>query len=84
MEILRTSRDTDELKHVWVEWRKVSGEECRSMFEHYVALSNEAANLNSEYESVVRYIYMLHFDVKMIDWTRISLIIAARNKCVYL
>ena len=64
MEILRTSRDPDELKHVWVEWRKVSGAECRSMFEHYVALSNEAATLNSEYGSVARYI--LHFDIKII------------------
>ena len=53
---MRTSRDPDELKHVWVEWRKVSGEECRGMFEDYVALSNEAATLNSEYGSVVRYI----------------------------
>jgi len=59
---LRTSRDPDELKHIWVEWRKVSGEECRSMFEHYVALSNEAATLNSEYMSVIR--YMLDFHVK--------------------
>ena len=56
VEILRTSRDPDELKHIWVEWRKVSGEECRGMFEHYVALSNEAATLNSEYGPVVRYI----------------------------
>jgi len=64
VELLRTSRDPDELKHVWVEWRKVSGEKCRSMFEHYVALSNEAATLNSEYESAVR--YMLHIDVKII------------------
>jgi hypothetical protein len=51
VEILRTSRDPDELKHVWVEWRKASGEKCRGMFEHYVALSNEAATLNSEYRS---------------------------------
>jgi peptidyl-dipeptidase A len=61
VEILKISRDHDELKHAWVEWRKVSGEECRSMFEHYVALSNEAATLNSEYGSVVRYIHMVHF-----------------------
>ncbi|KAJ9598396.1 hypothetical protein L9F63_010918, partial [Diploptera punctata] len=47
VEILRTSRDPEELKHVWVEWRKVSGEQARGMFEHYVALSNEAATLNS-------------------------------------
>jgi hypothetical protein len=49
---MRTSRDLNELKHVWVEWRKVSGEKCRDMFEHYVALSNEAATLNSEYRTV--------------------------------
>lgn len=64
MEILRTSRDPDELKHVWVEWRKVSGQKFRVMFEHYVALSNEAATLNSEYMSVVRYV--LYFDVTII------------------
>lgn len=64
MEILRTSRDPDELKHVWVEWRKASGEKCRGMFEHYVALSNEAATLNSKYGSAVW--YRLHFDVKII------------------
>jgi hypothetical protein len=61
---MRTSRDPDELNHVWVEWRKVSGQKFRGMFEQYVALSNEAATLNSEYGSVVR--YMLHFDVKLI------------------
>lgn len=49
---MRTSRDPDELKHVWVEWRKASGKKCRGMFEHYVALSNEAAILNSEYGTV--------------------------------
>ncbi|XP_069674785.1 angiotensin-converting enzyme-like isoform X1 [Periplaneta americana] len=47
VEILAKSRDPEELKHVWVEWRKVSGEKCRGMFEHYVALSNEAATLNN-------------------------------------
>jgi len=60
---MRTSRDPGELKHVWVEWRKVSGQKFRGMFEQYVALSNEAATLNSEYGSAVR--YMLHFYVKM-------------------
>jgi hypothetical protein len=53
VEIVRTSRDPDELKHVWVEWRKRSGEKFRGMFEHYVALSNEAAALNSEYPSAI-------------------------------
>nr|CAD7428470.1 unnamed protein product [Timema monikensis] len=48
VELLRTSRDPAELKHAWVEWRKESGEKCRSLFEHYVALSNEAAILNSK------------------------------------
>jgi hypothetical protein len=49
VEVVRTSRDPHELKHVWVEWRKGSGEKLRGMFENYVALSNEAATLNSEY-----------------------------------
>nr|CAD7440374.1 unnamed protein product [Timema bartmani] len=51
VELLRTSRDPAELKHAWVEWRKESGEKCRSLFEHYVALSNEAAILNSNWSS---------------------------------
>ncbi|KAJ8888262.1 hypothetical protein PR048_007749 [Dryococelus australis] len=51
VEILRTSRDPAELQHVWLEWRRVSGERCRSSYEHYVALNNEAANLNTRSSS---------------------------------
>ncbi|XP_063230814.1 angiotensin-converting enzyme-like [Bacillus rossius redtenbacheri] len=47
VEVLRTSRDPGELQHVWLEWRRVSGEKCRASYEHYVALSNEAASLNN-------------------------------------
>lgn len=46
-EILRNSRDPEELKHVWLEWRNASGKKCRKLFEEYVQLSNEAAKLNN-------------------------------------
>ncbi|XP_047100514.1 angiotensin-converting enzyme-like isoform X1 [Schistocerca piceifrons] len=46
-ERLAESRDPKELSHIWVEWRHASGEKVRSQFEHYVALSNEAAVLNN-------------------------------------
>lgn len=45
---MANSQDPEELKHVWVEWRKVSGKPCRNLFAQYVDLSNEAARLNSK------------------------------------
>ncbi|XP_065220101.1 angiotensin-converting enzyme-like isoform X2 [Planococcus citri] len=46
-EILATSRNEEELKHVWVEWRKQTGKPIRPLFAEYVALTNEAAALNN-------------------------------------
>lgn len=45
--ILSTSRDPDELKNVWIEWRKAIGPKVKDMFETYVNLVNEAARLNN-------------------------------------
>ncbi|KAK7873704.1 hypothetical protein R5R35_013236 [Gryllus longicercus] len=45
--ILTHSRDAGELRHVWVEWRRASGEKVRDIFNEYVAISNEAAALNN-------------------------------------
>ncbi|RZC41415.1 angiotensin-converting enzyme-like, partial [Asbolus verrucosus] len=45
--ILANSQNADELKHVWLEWRKAVGPHCRKLFEEYVDLSNEAARLNN-------------------------------------
>ncbi|XP_066138064.1 angiotensin-converting enzyme-like isoform X2 [Euwallacea fornicatus] len=45
--ILATSRDPEELKHVWLEWRNAVGPKCRGLYEEYVNLSNEAAKLNN-------------------------------------
>ena len=68
--MLGHSRNPDELRHVWVEWRRATGEQVRSSFEHYVALSNEAARLNSKsyienkrhlnLAIKVEFIYILH------------------------
>jgi peptidyl-dipeptidase A len=44
---LANSRNPEELKHVWVEWRNAVGPHCRLLFEEYVDLSNEAARLNN-------------------------------------
>lgn len=45
--ILATSRDPEELKHVWLEWRNYIGPKCRGLYKEYVDLSNEAARLNN-------------------------------------
>ncbi|XP_014283834.1 angiotensin-converting enzyme isoform X2 [Halyomorpha halys] len=46
-ELLRTSRDPEELKHIWVEWHKASGGKCKELYEEYVKISNEGAKLNN-------------------------------------
>lgn len=46
-EILMHSRDPEELKHIWVEWRKASGEQVKSLYPKYVELANIAARLNN-------------------------------------
>ncbi|XP_043462372.1 angiotensin-converting enzyme-like [Leptopilina heterotoma] len=54
-ELLATSRDADVLKHIWIEWRKVSAEKMKPFFPRYVELGNEAARLNG-------------FDDKSAEW----------------
>ncbi|XP_066994764.2 angiotensin-converting enzyme [Anabrus simplex] len=44
--IMARSRDWDELQHVWVEWRRQTGQKMRDLYEQLVDLSNEAARLN--------------------------------------
>ncbi|XP_032689502.1 angiotensin-converting enzyme-like [Odontomachus brunneus] len=44
-EILMYSRNPEELKHIWVEWRKVSGEKVKSLYSRYVELANDMAKL---------------------------------------
>lgn len=46
---MKTSKDYDELKHVWSQWRDVTGKKVRSEFLEYVKLSNEAAKLNGKH-----------------------------------
>lgn len=45
-EIMANSQDPEELKHIWTEWRKASGEKVRKMYPKYVELSNRAAQAN--------------------------------------
>ncbi|XP_043579118.1 angiotensin-converting enzyme-like [Bombus pyrosoma] len=46
-EILMKSHDPEELKYIWVEWRKATGEKMKPLYERYVELSNLAATLNN-------------------------------------
>ncbi|XP_063230405.1 angiotensin-converting enzyme [Bacillus rossius redtenbacheri] len=44
--IMARSRDWDELQHVWVEWRRKTGEKVKDLYKQLVDLSNQAARLN--------------------------------------
>lgn len=46
--IMAKSRNWDELQHVWTEWRRNTGQNMKDTYEQLVALSNHAAQLNSE------------------------------------
>ncbi|KAK6617495.1 hypothetical protein RUM44_005083 [Polyplax serrata] len=46
-EIFVKSRDPDELRYYWSEWRNAAGKPVREMYKEYVKLSNEAAVLNN-------------------------------------
>lgn len=46
-EVMATSNDPEELKHIWVEWRNATGKKVRPLYGKYVELSNLAARLNN-------------------------------------
>ncbi|KAL1137895.1 hypothetical protein AAG570_009590, partial [Ranatra chinensis] len=46
-QILASSRNPEELEHVWVAWRDATGKKCKDLFQDYVVLSNEASVLNN-------------------------------------
>ncbi|KOC59071.1 Angiotensin-converting enzyme, partial [Habropoda laboriosa] len=46
-ELQMKSHDPEELKYIWVQWRKATGEKMKSLFTRYVELSNMAATLNN-------------------------------------
>ena len=45
-ETMRKSRDPEELKYYWEQWREVSGKQIKEMYSEYVDMYNEAAKLN--------------------------------------
>ena len=53
-DILTSSRNSDELKHLWVKWRDASGKKVKSDFIRYVELSNQIAKLNN-YKDMAEY-----------------------------
>ncbi|PSN33574.1 hypothetical protein C0J52_24081 [Blattella germanica] len=44
--VMGRSRDWDELQHQWLEWRRLTGQKIRDLFEQVVDLTNKAAQLN--------------------------------------
>jgi Angiotensin-converting enzyme. len=47
-EIFIGSRDPEELRHYWTEFRKKSGKQVRNHYKQYVDLENEVAVKNSK------------------------------------
>uniref|UniRef100_A0A224XGM1 Angiotensin-converting enzyme n=1 Tax=Panstrongylus lignarius TaxID=156445 RepID=A0A224XGM1_9HEMI len=46
-EKLQTSRDPEELKYIWTEFRTNTGSKCKELYKEYVELANEGAKLNN-------------------------------------
>jgi peptidyl-dipeptidase A len=44
--IISESRDYEELKYVWSQWRDASGAKMRTNYQNYVTYSNQAAEAN--------------------------------------
>jgi hypothetical protein len=51
--LLTESKNYDELKHVWSEWRNQSGRKIRRQYVRYVELMNESARRNGKKSSIV-------------------------------
>ncbi|XP_014260341.1 angiotensin-converting enzyme-like [Cimex lectularius] len=47
LHVMATSRDPEELKYYWTEWREVSGKQYKDKYQKMVTLLNEAAVLNN-------------------------------------
>ena len=43
---MKTSRDYEELQHVWTEWHNKGAHNMRPLYKRFVELSNKVANLN--------------------------------------
>lgn len=67
---MRSSRNFDELKHVWTEWHKQSGGKMRLHYQQFVELSNEAARLNSSVlQNVYKFKAFNNFSVLPLDYS---------------
>lgn len=47
-EIFKQSRDPEELKHYWIQWRDKSGKKMRTDFKNMMAIIDLAAKMNSK------------------------------------
>ena len=45
-EVMARSRDPEELRYYWEQWRRATGERMGDQYRQYIDLYNEAATLN--------------------------------------
>ena len=50
---MRTSRDAEELKQVWLGWRRESGRPIREQFKKYVEMSNRGAQKHGKKKNLI-------------------------------
>lgn len=50
---MKTSRDYEELQHIWTAWHNSGSKGMRPMYQRFVELSNEAADLNGIFSAHV-------------------------------
>lgn len=56
-ELLSSSQNPDELKHIWVQWRKAVGINLKHQYQDYVKFLNEAAHLNNHTDASAMWLY---------------------------
>ena len=56
------SRNYDELRHTWEQWREVTGRVMRDDFIEFVKLSNKAASLDGKF-SLLKTIFYEDFSI---------------------
>lgn len=52
--IMADSRNEDELKYTWVQWRNVAAKPIRQKYLDFVALNNKAAKANGKWQNIER------------------------------
>ena len=67
---MQKSRNYDELQWVWQQWREQSGKKMREEYSRFVELSNQAARMNSNFYSKLKYFATFDTNHPQISATR--------------